>query len=336
MTSIGETLRRERIRRNLDLDHISRELKISPKLLEAIEAEQFEKLPGSVFAKSFVRQYAHLLGLDEDELAAEVQRSLQPQIETPRITEARQPLAAPIQVPKVEEWETVGDRGFSWSSPLTALALFVVAMLVCSGVYAWYQKTRQPVLARNTTVAQSAPVTQAPPPVTQPQPEQQAVQPPQQDAAAPSAAAGQAQPVQTPPAQTPPTVAAERAAPPVTGAPAPAPAQSSIVQSKVIKSANPNGPVRVQITAAEPTWILVKGDGKFLFSGTLDANQTRTAEGARMVEVRLGNAGGVSIVLNGTPLGAVGPKGQVRTVQLTSGGFQIVAAPKSPPLLDPL
>jgi cytoskeleton protein RodZ len=322
MTSIGETLRRERIRRNLDLDHISRELKISPKLLEAIEAEQFEKLPGNVFAKSFVRQYAHLLGLDEDELAAEVQRSLQPQIETPRITEARQPLAAPIQVPKVEEWETVGDRGFSWSSPLTALALFVVAMLVCSGVYAWYQKTRQPVLARNTTIAQPAPVTQTPPPVTQPQPEPQAVQPPQQDAAAP-------------PAQTP-TVPAERAAPPVTSVPAPAPAQSSIVQSKVIHSANPNGPVRVQITATEPTWILVKGDGKFLFSGTLDANQTRTAEGARMVEVRLGNAGGVSIVLNGTSLGAVGPKGQVRTVQLTSGGFQIVAAPKSPPLLDPL
>jgi cytoskeleton protein RodZ len=335
MTSIGETLRRERIRRNLDLDHISRELKISPKLLEAIEAEQFQKLPGSVFAKSFVRQYAHLLGLDEEELAAEVQRTLQPEPEVPRITEARQPLAAPIQVPKVEEWETVGDRGFSWGSPLTALALFVVAMLVCSGVYSWYQKTRQTVLARNTTVAQSAPVTQAPPPVAQPQPEQQPVQPPQQDPAATPPATAQ-QPVQNPPAtqpvQNPPSPAvAERAAP----VPAP-PAQSSIVQSKVINPGNPNGPVKVQITAAEPTWILVKGDGKFLFSGTLDANQTRTAEGARMVELRLGNAGGVSIVLNGTPLGAVGPKGQVRTVQLTSGGFQIVAAPKSAPLLDPL
>jgi cytoskeleton protein RodZ len=330
MASIGETLRRERIRRNLDLDHISRELKISPKLLEAIEAEQFQKLPGSVFAKSFVRQYAHLLGLDEEELAAEVQRSLQPATEVPRLTEARQPLAAPIQLPKVEKWETVGDRGFSWGSPLPALALFVVAMLVCSGVYAWYQKTRQPVLARNTTIAQSAPVTQAPPRVVEPQPEQQPVQPPPQDTAGTPATAAPQQAVQNPPAQ-PPAATAERAAPPA----APL-AQSSIVQSKVINSANPNGPVHVQITAAEPTWILVKGDGKFLFSGTLDANQTRTADGARRVEVRLGNAGGVSIVLNGTPLGAVGPKGQVRTVQLTSGGFQIVAAPKSGPLLDPL
>ena len=68
MISVGETLRRERVRRNLDLDQISRELKISAKFLEAIEDEQYERLPARVFAKSFVRQYASLLGLDEDEL----------------------------------------------------------------------------------------------------------------------------------------------------------------------------------------------------------------------------------------------------------------------------
>ncbi|HWC98828.1 MAG TPA: helix-turn-helix domain-containing protein [Candidatus Sulfopaludibacter sp.] len=319
MTSIGETLRRERLRRNLDLDQISRELKISPKLLEAIEAEQFEKLPGSVFAKSFVRQYAHFLGLDEEEMAAEVQRTLQPPADVPRFVEAGKPLAAPIQVPKVEEWETVGDRGFSWSSPLTALALFVVAMLVCSGVYAWYQKTRQTVLARNPAVVQqSVPAAQLPPPpavVEQPA----AQQPPPQEAATPSAT----------PSQT-----AERQAPPP-AQPAPAVPNQSVI-TKVIPTSNPNAPVRVQITATEPSWVLVKGDGKYIFSGTLDANQTRSVDGARMVEVRLGNAGGVSIVLNGTSIGTVGPKGQVRTVQLTSGGFQIVAAPKSAPLLDPL
>jgi len=55
MMSVGDTLRRERIRRNLQLDQISHELKISPRFLEAIEDEQFEKLPGGVFAKAFVR-----------------------------------------------------------------------------------------------------------------------------------------------------------------------------------------------------------------------------------------------------------------------------------------
>jgi len=43
------------------------------------------------------------------------------------------------------------------------------------------------------------------------------------------------------------------------------------------------------------------------------------------VMLRLGNAGAVTITLNGKPIGEIGPKGQVRTVQLTSGGFQIVA-----------
>ena len=76
--------------------------------------------------------------------------------------------------------------------------------------------------------------------------------------------------------------------------------------------------------------MLARTDGKYLFSGTLDANQTRTIDAENAVLLRLGNAGGVNITLNGKPLAPMGPKGQVRTVQLTSGGFQIVAAPVAP------
>lgn len=329
MTSIGETLRRERLRRSLELDEVSRELKISPKLLEAIEAEEFDKLPGTLFAKNFVRQYAHLLGLDEEEMVAEVQRSLQPPSESPRFpTEAGKPLAAPIQVPKMEQWETVGDRGFSWSSPLPALALFVVAMLVCSGVYAWYQRTRRPVLAQNSSVTETTVVPQPTPPVVA----QQQVPHPEAAPPVPTAEQQSAPAAQTPPAQTPP---AQTQNPPLktSSAPAPAPPAPPHVTDA---APNPNATVHVEITADEPSWVLVKADGKFLFSGTLDAKQTRTVEAGKNLEVRLGNAGGVTFVLNGNPIGAVGPKGQVRTVQFTSGGFHIVAAPKLEPLIDPL
>jgi cytoskeleton protein RodZ len=316
MTSIGETLRRERLRRNLGLDQISHELKISPKLLEAIEAEKFDRLPGTIFAKNFVRQYAHFLGLDEEEMAAEVQRLLQPQTELPRFAETGHSAAPPIQVPKVEAWETVGERRFSWSSPLPALALFVVAMLVCSSVYAWYQRTRRPVLAQNSAATETVPPPQLTPPVA---PQTQSAQP---EALPPVSVAQQkpALPVETPVVKTASVPAQAQTAPPrATGA-----------------SANPNATVRVELTADEPTWVLVRSDGKFLFSGTLDAKQSRTVEASNNLELRLGNAGGVTIVLNGNPIGAVGPKGQVRTVQFTSGGFQIVAAPKSAPLIDPL
>src|SRR6266700_1640243 len=74
MTSIGERLRRERLQNKLSLEKISLETKIGVRLLEAIEAEQFEKLPGGVFRRSFVLQYARALGIDPDALSGELQQ----------------------------------------------------------------------------------------------------------------------------------------------------------------------------------------------------------------------------------------------------------------------
>src|SRR6266481_4677259 len=139
MTSIGETLRRERIKRNLDLSQISRELKISARMLEAIEDERFDKLPGGVFAKSFVRQYAHLLGLDEEEVVAEVRRMVDPppepvpqngRSEKPVRLNEKIPIVANIHVPRMEEWESVGDQQGKWATWLPAAAMVVAMMLI--------------------------------------------------------------------------------------------------------------------------------------------------------------------------------------------------------------
>ena len=119
-------------------------------------------------------------------------------------------------------------------------------------------------------------------------------------------------------------------------APAPAPISTPAVQTPSatlppqINSADRPMPaaVRVQVTATETVWVLARADGKFLFSGTLEPNETRTVEAGERLTLRLGNAGGVTINFNGKPIGAVGPKGLVRELQFTSGGFQIVAAPK--------
>ena len=112
MTSVGETLRRERLQRNLDLDQISRELKISRRLARRHRRPtSYEQLPGGVFAKAFVRQYAALLGLDGEELAAQVQQALSSRrrIESRR-TARPKPAVTPIEVPRVEEWKSVGDQ----------------------------------------------------------------------------------------------------------------------------------------------------------------------------------------------------------------------------------
>src|SRR5712691_10994377 len=71
MGPFGENLRREREMRNVTLEEISDSTKISVRALQALEAEEFRKLPGGIFNRSFVRTYARFLGLDEDKVMAE-------------------------------------------------------------------------------------------------------------------------------------------------------------------------------------------------------------------------------------------------------------------------
>jgi cytoskeleton protein RodZ len=332
MIAIGETLRRERLRRNLDLETVSHELKISTRFLEAIESERFDRLPGGVFAKAFVRQYAHLLGLDEEEMANEVQRTLEPVAPLPPASTAIRPDADPITVPKVEEWQLVGDKRFTWSSSLPALALVVVVMMGCAGVYSWWQRARHNTAAAHATgrapsqPRESAIVAAAPTPA--PPPVQAAAQPAPQPSPATPPAPPEAKPA------TPADAAAQDADRAASTEEAPA---STTPAAAAFPPPNPNAPVRVELVTSEPVWLSARSDGKVLFSGTVDANQTRTLDANTSVVLKIGNAGGVTITLNGKPIGTIGPKGQVRTVQLTSGGFEIVAAPKPPSApLDPL
>ena len=71
MASFGENLRREREMRSVSLEEISAATKISVRFLSAIEKQEFDKLPGGIFNRGFVRAYAGYLGLDEEKIAAE-------------------------------------------------------------------------------------------------------------------------------------------------------------------------------------------------------------------------------------------------------------------------
>ncbi len=52
MASFGENLRREREMRGVTLQEISAATKISGRFLQALEAEEFAKVPGGVFTRS--------------------------------------------------------------------------------------------------------------------------------------------------------------------------------------------------------------------------------------------------------------------------------------------
>jgi cytoskeleton protein RodZ len=69
--SFGEHLKRERELRGVTLDEISTATRIATRFLQAIENEQWERLPGGVFNRGFVRAVARYLGLDEEDILAE-------------------------------------------------------------------------------------------------------------------------------------------------------------------------------------------------------------------------------------------------------------------------
>lgn len=78
MATFGENLRREREMRGVTLQEISAATKISSRFLEALEGEEFSKLPGGIFTRGFIRAYAKYLGLDEEHVLAEYQLVAQP------------------------------------------------------------------------------------------------------------------------------------------------------------------------------------------------------------------------------------------------------------------
>src|SRR5271155_468871 len=69
--SFGERLKREREMREVSLDELTKATRISQRFLEALENEDWKKLPGGVFGRGFVRTIAGYLGLDEESLLSE-------------------------------------------------------------------------------------------------------------------------------------------------------------------------------------------------------------------------------------------------------------------------
>jgi len=63
----GAGLRQAREARKLSLEDVALSTKIGVRFLKALEEEQFDKLPGGVFARSFTRAYARELGLNEQD-----------------------------------------------------------------------------------------------------------------------------------------------------------------------------------------------------------------------------------------------------------------------------
>ena len=85
LPSLPLNLALARKRRGLTLEEIAQSTRIVPRYLQAIETEEFNKLPGGVYATSYIRQYARAIGFSETELLNHYQ-ARQPQGPAPQLT----------------------------------------------------------------------------------------------------------------------------------------------------------------------------------------------------------------------------------------------------------
>lgn len=74
---IGAILREARKRREIELSEVEAATRIRLKYLRAIEDEDWEVLPGDVYARGFIRTYASFLGLDGERLAGEYREAVE-------------------------------------------------------------------------------------------------------------------------------------------------------------------------------------------------------------------------------------------------------------------
>jgi transcriptional regulator with XRE-family HTH domain len=139
--TFGERLRRERELRDVPVDELTKATRISQRFLEALENEDWGKLPGGVFGRGFVRTIARYLGLDEESLLAEYDA-------------ARADLSQGAATDKPEERIPSPPRWIPVAALLALLA--VLTGLVYAGRYAWRRYSVRH--AKQQSSASSAPL----------------------------------------------------------------------------------------------------------------------------------------------------------------------------------
>lgn len=283
MTSFGEKLQREREMRGVTLEEIAEATKIGTRNLRALETNDFDKLPGGIFNKGFVRAYARYLGIDEEQAVADY-LAASGQAEAP----ATGPL--PDLPPTVKL--TVRRR-----RPWRLVAL--VLLLLAAAYLGWRAYSQRYASADDSAVPA------APPAAT----ETKAAPAPSTSAATDSSSpAG--------------TVTSGATGPAATGAATPTPAASAPAGQPAPTESAPVAGFALEVRAKRDCWVAVTVDGKSQGNQLMKAGSQQSLHATREIVLTVGNAGGLDIFVDGKPLPPQGSEGQKRTLTFTAHDAQ--------------
>jgi cytoskeleton protein RodZ len=276
--SPGQELTRRREELNLTVEQVAGQLNLAPRQVEAIEADNFDALPGIAIARGFVRSYAKLVRLDAEPLLAAMAPAVAPM-----------PQARPVKQTYVAHKPLSGDRlTFGQKDGRKSKAIWIVlALAVVVAMVAAFQQMG--AISMPSLTSSETP----------------------QGPAQEQAAGRDGEAVEVLPA---PDLPAE----PAPEAPAPAEAPATAPQSSVppevlpVKAASTtdatstvaeSGGNELVLKMREESWVeLKRADGAIVAARLMEAGAVESfslKEGVRLV---VGNASGVDATLRGEPL----------------------------------
>ncbi len=294
MENLGKYLQEQREAQRVSIEEMAFRTKIPVRYIQAIEENAFDQIPSQVSAKGFLRSYVQCLGLDDAPVLEAFAQQVIPSSDAFSASEDQDEILSYVQV-KTPSRLPFPRRVLLWVGGVVVLLLIFVGLLPEREVEV--RTGPPPMLSEDAPLPPTSPMfdstetngasglesSQTLPGLGQNEPPDLALDP---KAEAPK-----------PPAKSPQAVL-PAATPPIPEKPLPGP------------NAAPDSYL-LTIQASEATWVFVQIDGKEVREALLQANDKVNWRGKEKFLLKLGNAGGVSVSLNGKDLGAFGPKGMV-------------------------
>jgi cytoskeleton protein RodZ len=271
----GETLQAARQAMEISCREVAEALNLPIRTVEAIEANDYEQLPGAVFTRGYIRAYARLLELDSDPVVA---RYTAGDTDTQTLeTEVAQPLQGLVR--EHPQWV------------VAAAGLAALAVVIALSVWLWPAADDAVVIAPAPAAVETG--TPSPTDVVAPAPAPSAVEPEAQTAprSTPELPSQTAQPDSPRVAANAP--ATEQLAPglPQSGPLAPTPAGLSRI--------TPTGSDQLWFQFSEDCWVEIKSTtGASLYSDLSRAGRTLELIGEAPFRILLGYAPGVEMSFN--------------------------------------
>jgi len=256
MAEIGGLLQEAREKKNCSFDDVAAATKINKRYLLAMEQEEWNRLPGKVYARGFLRTYARFLGLDEQAVCDLYEASLvagetEKALGASGAGDRRRRKRRKKTKEKEKKDKTIDLRTSPKKKMIYALCVLSISLLIFS-VWAF----------RRYYLDEAEAARPVSPPILQPQP----------------------------------VMVAEPE-------PDPEPEIEPVIRTSI----------SMVIIATENCWLRLRDGDTLVYEDTVRRGETKEFDDLQKVNIRIGNAGGIALILNDIELPELGRSGVIVT-----------------------